>query len=128
MPIKLNDKYVSSFISDHEYENIQPAVRLADELLRSKSGAGNKFLGWVTLPDDYDKEEFARIEACAEKIKKTCDILVVIGIGGSYLGARAVIEYLKSPNYNNVKKDTPDIYYAGNVISADSLNELLEIC
>lgn len=128
MSIKLNDKYVSSFVNAHEYEHIQPAVELADSLLRSKTGAGNDFLGWVTLPDDYDKEEFARIEVCAEKIKKSCDVFVVIGIGGSYLGARAVIEYLKSPMYNNMKKDTPDIYFAGNSISADSLSELLAIC
>ena len=128
MSIKLNDKYVASFVGAHEYAHIQSAVNLADDLLRTKKGAGNDFLGWVSLPDDYDKEEFARIEACAEKIKKNCDVLVVIGIGGSYLGARAVIEYLKSPNYNNLKKDTPDIYFAGNVISADALNELLAIC
>ena len=128
MSIKLNDRYVKSFVNEKEYDYIQPAVTLADELLRSKKGAGNDFLGWVTLPDDYDKEEFSRIEIAAEKIKKSCDVFVVIGIGGSYLGARAAIEYLKSPNYNNLKKDTPDIYFAGNAISADSLNELLSIC
>ena len=128
MSIKLNDKYVSSFIRPHEYDYIQPEVNVADALLRSKSGAGSDFLGWVNLPSDYDKEEFARIKVAAEKIKKSCDVLVVIGIGGSYLGARAVIEYLKSPLYNTLKKDTPDIYFAGNVISADSMNELLAIC
>ena len=128
MSIKLNDKYVSSFIRAHEYDYIQPEVNVADALLRSKSGAGSDFLGWVNLPSDYDKEEFARIKVAAEKIKKSCDILVVIGIGGSYLGARAVIEYLKSPLYNTLKKDTPDVYFAGNVISADSMNELLAIC
>ncbi len=128
MSIKLNDKYVKSFVNDHEYDYIQPAVTLADQMLRSKTGAGNDFLGWVTLPDDYDKEEFARIEVAAKAIQKKCDIFVVIGIGGSYLGARAAIEYLKSPAYNNLKKDTPDIYFAGNAISADSLNELLAIC
>ena len=128
MAIKLNDKYVSSFINAHELDMIQPAVTLADQLLRSKSGAGSSFLGWVTLPDDYDKEEFSRILASAEKIRKSCDVLIVIGIGGSYLGARAVIEYLKSPRYNNLKKDTPDIYFAGNCISSDSLNELLALC
>ena len=128
MSIKLNDKYVSSFIRAHEYDYIQPQVNVADQLLRSKTGAGSDFLGWVNLPSDYDKEEFARIKVAAEKIKKSCDVLVVIGIGGSYLGARAVIEYLKSPLYNTLKKDTPDIYFAGNVISADSMNELLAIC
>lgn len=128
MSIKLNDKYASSFVRAHEYEYIQPQVTLANSVLRSKSGPGKDFLGWIDLPVDYDKEEFTRIQKCAEKIKSSCDVLVVIGIGGSYLGARAVIEYLKSPLYNTLKKDTPDIYFAGNCISADSLNELLAIC
>ena len=128
MSIKLNDKYVSSFVRAHEYEYIQPQVTLANTVLRSKSGPGKDFLGWIDLPVNYDKDEFARIQKCAEKIKSSCDVLVVIGIGGSYLGARAVIEYLKSPLYNTLKKDTPDIYFAGNCISADSLNELLAIC
>ena len=128
MAIRLNDSYLSSFIRPHEYENIAPEILLADKMLREKSGPGNDFLGWVDLPDNYDKEEFARIEACAEKIRKTCDVLVVIGIGGSYLGARAVIEFLKSPNYNLNRKETPAIFYAGNCISADALNEVLELC
>ncbi|MBQ9785223.1 MAG: glucose-6-phosphate isomerase [Clostridia bacterium] len=128
MSIKLNDKYVSSFINAHECAQMQAQVTLADQMLREKSGPGNKFLGWVDLPTSYDKEEFARIKECAAKIQKSCDVLVVIGIGGSYLGARAVIEYLKSPLYNNLKKDTPDIYFAGNSISADALNEVLALC
>ena len=128
MAIKLNDKYVSSFINACEYENIQAEVTAADKMLRQKSGAGNAFLGWVDLPDNYDKEEFARIQIAAEKIQKSCDVLVVIGIGGSYLGARAVIEFLKSPLYNNLKKKTPDIYFAGNSISAGALNEVLALC
>ena len=128
MAIKLNDKYVSSYIGAHEYTNVQAEVNAAAKMLREKSGAGNAFLGWVDLPDNYDKEEFARIKVAAEKIQKTCDVLVVIGIGGSYLGARAVIEFLKSPLYNNLKKDTPDIYFAGNSISAGALNEILALC
>ena len=128
MSIKLNDKYVSSFISAHEYQNVQAQVTTANKILREKSGAGNAFLGWVDLPDNYDKDEFARIKIAAEKIQKSCDVLVVIGIGGSYLGARAVIEFLKSPLYNNLKKDTPDIYFAGNSISATALNEVLALC
>ena len=128
MAIKLNDKYVSSFVGAHEYARIQEQVNTADRMLRTKSGAGNDFLGWVDLPVNYDKEEFARIKTAAAKIQKNCDVLVVIGIGGSYLGARAVIEYLKSPLYNSLKKETPDIYFAGNCISADALNELLLIC
>ena len=128
MAIKLNDKYVSSFIGEHEYANVQAQVSTAAKTLREKSGAGNAFLGWVDLPDNYDKEEFARIKAAAKKIQKSCDVLVVIGIGGSYLGARAVLEFLKSPLYNNLKKDTPDIYFAGNSISATALNEVLALC
>ena len=128
MSIKLNEKYASSFISGHEMDQLQQQVVLADQMLRTKTGPGNDFLGWVSLPTNYDREEFGRIQACAEKIKKSCDILIVIGIGGSYLGARAVIEYLKSPMYNNLKKDTPDIYFAGNCISATALNEILALC
>ena len=128
MAIKLNDKYVSSFISVKEYANIQAEVSAAAKTLREKSGAGNAFLGWVDLPDNYDKKEFVRIKAAAKKIQKSCDVLIVIGIGGSYLGARAVIEFLKSPLYNNLKKDTPDIYFAGNSISAGALNEVLALC
>ena len=128
MAIKFNDKYVSSFIAAHEYTNVQAEVNAAAKTLREKRGAGNAFLGWVDLPDNYDKEEFARIKVASEKIQKSCDVLVVIGIGGSYLGARAVIEFLKSPLYNNLKKNTPDIYFAGNSISAGALNEILALC
>ncbi len=128
MVLKLNDNYVKDFVRDAEYTHIQPAVNAAHELLTKKNGAGNDFLGWTTLPYDYDKEEFARIKTCAETIKKSCDVFIVIGIGGSYLGARAVIEFVRSNYYNNMKKDTPDIYFAGCNLSADSLNELLAIC
>ena len=126
--IKLNDKFVKPFIDDHEYDNIQPLVTAADRMLREKTGPGNEFLGWMTLPRDYDKEEFARIKAAAEKIKKNCDVFIVLGIGGSYLGSRAVIEFLKSQRYNSLKKDTPDIYFSGCNISAEDLNELLALC
>ncbi len=128
MSVKLNDKYLGGFIESHEYDGIRPLLTAAHEQIVNRSGAGNDFLGWVDLPENYDKEEFARIKVAAEKIKKSCDVFIVIGIGGSYLGARAVIEFLKSPNYNNIKKDTPDIYFAGCDISAASIAELLEIC
>ena len=128
MSIKLNTKFASAFIGDDEYKAISSQVSAAHELLNSRKGPGNDFLGWVDLPVDYDKEEFARIKKAAEKIKSDSDILVVIGIGGSYLGARAAIEFLKSHYYNNKKKDTPDIYFAGNSISSTALAELLEIC
>ncbi len=128
MSIKLNDKFLGGFVNEIEIANLQPAATAAYNLLVGKNGPGNDFLGWVDLPENYDKEEFARIKIAAEKIKKSCDILVVIGIGGSYLGARAAIEFVKSPLYNNLKKDTPDIYFAGNNISTTALTELISIC
>lgn len=128
MAVKLNIKYLEGMISDHELEGVKSQITAAHNLVETRSGLGNDFLGWVDLPVDYDKEEFARIKAAAEKIKQKADILIVIGIGGSYLGARAAIELLKSPFYNNMKKDTPDIYYVGNSISPTYLNEVLSIC
>ncbi len=97
----------------------------AQEYLANASGEGGEFTGWVHLPVAYDKTEFARIQKAAEKIRKQSKALVVIGIGGSYLGARAVIELLKSPNYNALPKDTPDIYFAGNGLSSDALQEII---
>ena len=128
MAIRLVDTYVAPFVSKHECEYMQNAVTAAHNMLHSKSGQGNAFLGWMDLPRDYDKEEYVRIKAAAEKIKKSCDVFIVIGIGGSYLGARAVVEFLKSPLYNNLKKDTPDIYFSGCNISATNMQELLQIC
>lgn len=128
MGLKLNTKYLKGFVAEHEIDGIKTQVYDAVKTLHSKSGLGNDFLGWLTLPQDYDKEEFARIKKAAEKIKKNTDVFVVIGIGGSYLGARAAIELLTSPFYNNLKKDTPDIYFVGNNISATYLNEVISIC
>lgn len=128
MSIKLQTKYLKNFIGEDEYKGIAPLVSAAHASLEAKSGLGNDFLGWVDLPTNYDKEEFSRIKAAAEKIKNTCDVLVVIGIGGSYLGARAAIEFLKSPLYNNLPKQTPDIYFVGNSINPTYLNEVLSIC
>ncbi|HBI53160.1 MAG TPA: glucose-6-phosphate isomerase, partial [Ruminococcaceae bacterium] len=127
MALKVNDKYLASFVSEHEYKGIQPAVTAAHETLAAKNGLGNDFLGWTTLPADYDKDEFARIKAAAEKIKKNSEVLIVIGIGGSYLGARAVIEAVKSSLYNSLKKDTPEIYFIGNTISPTYLNEVISL-
>ncbi|MBQ9736119.1 MAG: glucose-6-phosphate isomerase [Clostridia bacterium] len=126
--LKLNESFVKNFVTAAELDAVAKDIRSAYATLENRSGAGNDFLGWVDLPVNYDKEEFSRIQVAAEKIKKSCDILVVIGIGGSYLGARAVIEFIKSPLYNNMKKDTPDVYFAGNTISASALSELLSIC
>src|SRR5574344_1244027 len=102
MAISLNTKYLKNFIAPHEMEAAKAKAELAAKTLADKSGLGNDFLGWVELPTNYDKEEFARIKAAAEKIKKNSDILIVIGIGGSYLGARAVIELIKSPFHNEL--------------------------
>ncbi len=128
MSLKLNTKYVSDFIASDEMEGIKAQVELAADVLHNKTGLGSDFLGWLDLPESYDKEEFARIKKSAEKIKSDSDVLIVIGIGGSYLGAKAGIEFLKSPFYNNLNKNTPDIYYVGNNISPTYLNEVLSIC
>lgn len=128
MPVKLNSKYVEKFINSHELSGMKPLIQSAVGTLQEKNGLGNEFLGWVELPTTYDKDEFERIKLAAKKIQGNSEILIVIGIGGSYLGARAAIEFLKSPLYNNIKKDTPDIYYVGNNISPTYLNEILSIC
>ena len=128
MSLKLNTKYLKDYVAAGELVGIKSQVEAAAEALHNKTGLGNDFLGWVELPTNYDKDEFARIKAAAERIKKNSDILIVIGIGGSYLGARAAIELLKSPLYNNIKKDTPDIYYVGNSINPAYLNEIIALC
>ena len=126
--VKLNTKYLANYVNPDELTGIRHQVEASAKMLHEKNGLGSDFLGWLTLPTDYDKEEFARIQAAAKKIQKNSEVLVVIGIGGSYLGARAAIEFLKSPFYNNLKKDTPDIYYVGNNINPTYLNEVISIC
>ena len=126
--IKLNEKFLSPFVRANEVAQMEAELEAARKTVMDKSGAGSDFLGWLDLPVDYDKEEFARIKTAAAKIQKSCDVLVVIGIGGSYLGARAAIEFVKSPVDNNLKKDTPDVYFSGNSISASALADLLRIC
>ncbi|MCD8299713.1 MAG: glucose-6-phosphate isomerase [Clostridiales bacterium] len=118
------------FISEDEVKNMGKLAEDARQTLVSKSGAGNDFIGWIDLPVDYDKEEFARIKAAAKKIQEQSEVLVVIGIGGSYLGARAAIEYLRHGFYNNIpasQRGTPEIYYAGNSISGSYLNGLMDV-
>ncbi|MDO5558274.1 MAG: glucose-6-phosphate isomerase [Oscillospiraceae bacterium] len=128
MTLKLNTKYLGNFVNQDELTGIKEQVNTAVNMLHSKNGLGNDFLGWLDLPENYDKEEFARIKSAAQKIKANSDVLIVIGIGGSYLGARAAIEFLKSPFYNNMKKDTPDIYFVGNNISPSYLNQVISLC
>ena len=128
MTLKLNEKYLSEFISKEDLSGIAPEIANADKTLRTRSGAGNDFLGWVDLPVNYDREEFDRIKLAAAKIQKMCDVFIVIGIGGSYLGARAAIEFCTSARYNDINNGTPDIYFSGNDISASNMAELLKIC
>ena len=126
MSLKLNTRYLEGFVSKEEIEAIAPEVSAAVELLNSRTGAGNDFLGWLDLPVDYDKEEFERIKKAAEKIRSDSDVLVVIGIGGSYLGARAAIEFCKSQNRNLFEK--PQIIFAGNTLSSAALAEAVALC
>ena len=120
----------SIFVSKDEIKNIQKIAENAKSVLLDKSGAGNDFLGWIDLPVNYDKEEFDRILKAAEKIKSNSDVLLVIGIGGSYLGARAAVEFLNHSFYNNLPKSerkTPEIYFVGNSISGTYLKHLMKI-
>ncbi len=128
MSAKLTKKYVSSFVTDEEILSFQDEIIKAHDALHNKTGAGNDFTGWVDLPVDYDKDEFARIKVAAEKIKKQSDVLIVIGIGGSYLGARAVIEFVKGQCYNAMAEGCSKIYFTGNSISSSSLAEVLHVC
>lgn len=119
-----------TFIKEHEIDSMKEIVGNARDILVGGTGAGNDYIGWVDLPVDYDKEEFARIQKAAEKIKSDSEVLVVIGIGGSYLGARAAIEFLRHGFYNNVSREirkTPEIYYAGNSISSTYLKGLIDV-
>lgn len=118
------------FIGAHEVDFMKKQVMDAKELLVSKTGAGNDFLGWIDLPVDYDKEEFDRIKKAAAKIQSDSEVLLVIGIGGSYLGARAAIEFLRHSFYNSVSKEirkTPEIYFVGNSISSTYIRHLIDV-
>jgi len=128
MSVKFISTHTEGIVTPQDIDNLAPQAVEALHTLHNKTGAGNDFLGWVTLPTDYDKEEFDRIKKASEYIKNNADVLIVIGIGGSYLGARAVIEALTSSNYNLLKKDTPDIYFIGNSISPSMLNEVVSLC
>ena len=125
--LKLDLSKLDQFLPQDYVTARQDDLAQAADMLARHNGPGGDFTGWVTLPRDYDKEEFARIKAAAKKIRRQSQVLVVIGIGGSYLGARAVIELLASPNYNLKQKNTPDIYFAGNGLSTDALLELIAL-
>lgn len=121
--VRIDRSGTETFVQPHTLD--KAACKMAIDTLCSGTGAGNDFIGWVNLPVNYGKAEFARIQQAAKKIQSSSKALVVIGIGGSYLGARAVIELLKSPNYNALAKDTPDIYFVGNGISSDALTDVI---
>lgn len=127
MSIKLNFNYAGEFADEAKLLAMQDEVTAAHNTLREGTGAGSDYLGWIDLPVNYDKAEFAEIKASAEQIKKDSEVLVVLGIGGSYLGARAVIEFIKSNNYNLTKKDTPDILFGGNTLSSSAVAELIKL-
>ncbi len=128
MGLNFNCSYASDFLRENDLKGLTSQVAAAHELLSTKTGLGNDFLGWVDLPENYDKEEFSRIKAAAEKIKADTDVLIVIGIGGSYLGARAAIEFLKGPYYNALRNGVPEIYFSGNSISGSDLSDVLALC
>ncbi len=128
---KITIDYSKTGVMPHEVAYFKEQIAIAHKMLHEKSGAGNDFLGWIDLPVDYDKDEFVRIQKAAEKIQKDSDVLVVIGIGGSYLGARACIDALSHTFYNALSKEkrkTPEVYYVGNNISGTYLQDLLELC
>lgn len=126
MSVKYNGKHLAKFIRPEEYDTIFPQVELAHQQLESRSGAGNDFLGWLDLSVNYDKEEFARIKEAAKKIREDSDVLLVAGIGGSYLGARAVVEAVKGL-YHNDTEDGLKIYFCGNTISPTYLNDIIKV-
>ncbi|WP_314010376.1 glucose-6-phosphate isomerase [Pseudostreptobacillus hongkongensis] len=130
MKLRLENKYTENFISKHEFDQIRPFVELADKILMEGKGAGNDFLGWVDLPKNYDKVEFEKIKKAASKIQNDSEVLIVIGIGGSYLGAKAAIEFLSNTFYNNQPKSSrkgPEIYFAGTNMSPVYLQHLLDL-
>ncbi|MBE6688042.1 MAG: glucose-6-phosphate isomerase [Ruminococcaceae bacterium] len=124
MSIKLETKFLKSFIGENEYNSMKPLVEAAHNTLHSP----NDWTGWLDLPVNYDRDEFDRIKKAAADIQRMCDVLIVIGIGGSYLGARAAIEFVKGASYNAMAKKTPDVYFSGNSIDPDSLASLIELC
>lgn len=130
MKLEFSYDFAKKFINDHELGEFLPQVETAVKYLEEKKGAGNDYLGWVNLPENYDKEEFARIKKSAEKIKNDSEVFVVIGIGGSYLGAKAAVEFLSHTFANKLSKDkrkSPEIYFAGTNISGVYLQHLIEV-
>lgn len=126
--ISFNEKYASSYIDGNKTALLKDSAEAAFSALCNKDKEGNDFLGWFDLPIDYDKDEVKRIEKAAKKIIASSDALIVIGIGGSYLGARAAVDFLKTPYYNQLDKNTPDIYFLGNSFSGEEMEAVFAIC
>lgn len=129
MCIEIDLTNISSFVNKEEILAFQPFIEKAHRMLNEKTGLGSEYLGWLELPERYDRKEFSRIKQVAEKIKNKCDVFIVIGIGGSYLGARAAIEMLNNSFYNSLNKDsrkTPEIYFVGNNLSSTYIQDLME--
>ncbi|MCT3044682.1 glucose-6-phosphate isomerase [Leuconostoc mesenteroides] len=128
--ITFDTKNIENFVADHELDEMQPLIKMADEQLRNRSGAGAEYSDWITLPTDYDKDEFDRIQTAAQKIQSDSKVLVVIGIGGSYLGAKMAVDFL-NPMFNNELADNQrqgvKIYFAGNSTSASYINDLVRV-
>jgi len=127
MTLSVDLKNINNFVEEKELNDLLTEIKEADTALRTGSGEGNDFIGWLGLPENIDMDELARVKKSAEKIISDSEVLIVVGIGGSYLGARAVIEFIKSPNYNLKKKNTPDIFFVGNNLSGDYINEIISI-
>lgn len=128
MAMELKLTGLQGFVGEEELTCMAPLVQAAQDTLHSRSGAGSDYLGWVDLPEAYDREEFARIKAAAKRIQQTCDVLVVIGIGGSYLGARAAIEFVNGQMYNGIRPEgIPEVYFVGNNISSSYLNDVIRL-
>ena len=128
MAMTLKMTGVKGFVEQRELDNMNSLMHCVNEQLLAHTGAGNDFLGWIDLPVNYDKDEFARIQKAAKKIQSDSDVLIVIGIGGSYLGARAAIEFCKGQMYNAVREEgIPEVYFAGNNISSSYLNDIIKI-
>ncbi len=130
MMLKVDLKNLKGFVRDHEIDYLDPMVKTAHKMIHDKTGPGNDFLGWVNLPENYDKAEFDQVKKSAEKIRKDSDVLIVIGIGGSYLGSKAAIEMMTHSFYNSLSKEKrngPEVYFLGQNISGDYLNHVLEM-
>lgn len=128
MSVYLDTRNVDHFITDDEWKSMQPAIDEAHDTLHNHTGLGSDSLGWLDYPSHYDVDEFARVQEAAKKIQEDSDVLIVIGIGGSYLGARAAVELVKTSFYNSTDKTTPDIHFVGNSVSALEIQETLRLC